>query len=97
MDGLLFVNGEKMVWSSHDMVWKFDWVREELGSMVFEVSGVMDQRYGLTAMSDVVGSVSIEWRQRGMPGFSLVSVFMGLLFPFLFTDDRYYFRVRLFK
>ena len=57
----------------------------------------MDQRYGLTAMSDVVGSVSVEWRQRGMPGFSLVSVFMGLLFPFLFTDDRYYFRVRLFK
>ena len=40
MDGLLFVNGEKMVWSSHDMVWEFDWVREELGSMVFEVSGV---------------------------------------------------------
>lgn len=40
VDGLLFVNGEKMVWSSHDMVWEFDWVREELGSMVFEVSGV---------------------------------------------------------
>ena len=62
-DGVLYVNGEPMIWSSHDEIWKYTAVREKPGSIRFEVTGVEDRRYGLTVIEDLVGPATIEWQR----------------------------------
>ena len=62
-DGVLYVNGEPMIWSSHDEIWKYTAVREEPGSIIFEITGVDDRKHGLTTIEDLVGGLTIEWQR----------------------------------
>ena len=62
-DGDLYVNGEPMLWSSHDEIWKYTAVREKPGSIIFEITGVDDRKHGLTTIEDLVGPLTIEWQR----------------------------------
>jgi len=62
-DGVLYVNCEPMIWSSHDKVWKYTAVREEPGSIIFEITGADDRRYGLRVIQDLVGPLTITWHR----------------------------------
>jgi len=62
-DGVLYVNNLPLSWSSHDGQWKYSTTLDEPGSIVFEVTGVEDNRYGLTVIDDEVGSLTITWER----------------------------------
>lgn len=77
--GVIYMNNEPMTWSSHDEAWKMTSVREEPGSELFEVTSVIDEAYQLNTINDAVGPLVIEWIPRGIPGFPLLSVILGLI------------------
>jgi len=62
-DGVLFVNGMPLVWSSYDNQWKYSTSLDESGSRVFEVTDVEDYNYGLTMLNDEVGPLTVVWEK----------------------------------
>lgn len=62
-DGVLYLNGEPMTWSPDEGIWKYTVVREKPGSITFKITGVDDQKYGLTVFKDLVGPLTIEWQR----------------------------------
>lgn len=62
-DGVLYVNNVPMSWSSHDKRWKYSTTLDEPGSIVFEVTGVDNNKYGLSIINDTLGQLSIEWER----------------------------------
>jgi len=62
-DGVLYVNNIPMIWSSHDRQWKYSTALDEPGTIVFEVTGVDDWKYGLSVINDAVGPLTIEWKR----------------------------------
>jgi hypothetical protein len=52
-----------MSWSSHDGLWKYNTTLEEPGSIIFKITEVDDNRYGLTFINDAVGPLIIKWEK----------------------------------
>ena len=55
------MNGEAMGWSEADSLWVFRVSSGESGIQWFTVTGVLDHRYGLTSLHDVVGPQKVTW------------------------------------
>jgi hypothetical protein len=47
--------------------------------MTFEVTGIIDETYGLTSLNDVTGKQTIEWKSAGIPGFPYGAIVLGIL------------------
>lgn len=62
--GTLYVNGTAMHWSSETNQWEYQYSLDETGSRTFTVTGISDEQYGLTAVTDDVGAVFVEWNQE---------------------------------
>ncbi|MBS7631452.1 hypothetical protein KEJ47_07765 [Candidatus Bathyarchaeota archaeon] len=62
-DGVLYVNNVPLSWSSYDKRWKYSTTLYEPGSIIFEVTRVKDNRYGLTVIKDEVGPLTITWER----------------------------------
>jgi hypothetical protein len=58
-NGVLCVNNVPLSWSSHDGQWKYSTTLDEPGRIVLEVTGVEDNKYGLTVINDEVGPLTI--------------------------------------
>jgi len=63
-DGVIYVNNIPMSWSSHDRRWKYSTTLDEPGSIVFEITGIDDNKYGLSVIKDTVGPLTIEWERQ---------------------------------
>lgn len=77
--GILFMNDEPMEWSTTSMRWEKEYISDKPQTLSFEVTGIQDDKYGLKKFNDSVGSLSIEWKQQGIPGFSYESILLGLV------------------
>jgi len=77
--GVLYVNGEPLEWSSATSRWEKEYVSDKPQTISFEVTGVQDERYGLSTFDDMVGSLSIQWKQQGIPGFPHESIILGIM------------------
>lgn len=62
-DGTLFVNDFPLTWSSHEKRWIYRITKGDPGSIVFEITSVIDDNYGLTAINDEVGPLTISWNK----------------------------------
>jgi len=82
-EGLLYVNGEPMEWSSDNRRWEKEYSSSKPQTIICEVSGMRDDHYGLTTINDEIGSLSIEWKQQMIPGFPYISIILGLLIGIL--------------
>lgn len=77
--GMLFLNGEPMVWSAGSFRWEARLSSDEPQTITFQITGVRDDIYGLVGYLDEVGSLSVEWQRRGIPGYPNVSIAIGLM------------------
>jgi len=57
--GVLYVNGEPMEWSLTNSRWEKEYSWEEPGTITVKVTGIRDDKYGLTVYNDAVGPLSI--------------------------------------
>jgi len=76
--GILYLNNEPMKWSSSNHRWEKEYGSDKPQILTFEITEVKDNKYELTTYYDNVGSLSIEWKQRGIPGFPIQSILLGL-------------------
>ncbi len=65
--GTLYVNGSAMTWSSTNNRWEHTYSFQTAGTRTFQVSGVYDKKYALTAINDAVGAQSITWTEVVVP------------------------------
>jgi len=77
--GVLYVNGEPMEWSSNNQRWEKEYVSEQPEAITLSVTGIKDEKYGLTVYNDAVGPLSVEWKKPGIPGFPYESIMLGLV------------------
>jgi hypothetical protein len=82
--GTLLMNGEPMMWSNIKNRWERTFAFDDPISLTMEITGVNDEKYGITSFDDLVGPQSIEWKQAGIPGFPLEALALGLFFTALF-------------
>ena len=59
--GTLHLNGSAMTWSATNERWEYACSLEAPGQKTFEVSGVFDSQYGLTAINDILKTKTITW------------------------------------
>jgi len=59
--GTLYVNHLPMTWSSFDYTWKYSTKLDEPGSLLFEVTDIVDRKYGLTSIIDTIGTQTLVW------------------------------------
>jgi hypothetical protein len=59
-NGVLYVNGAKMTWSSTNNRWEYQYTLATPGIKTFTVSGVLDSSYGLSTINDTTGSQNID-------------------------------------
>ena len=57
----------------------FQGTSDDPRKMSFDVTGIRDDKYGLTTFSDVVGSLTLEWKQQGIPGFPYESIILEMI------------------
>jgi len=87
--GVLYVNDEPIEFSSTNNRWEKTATSEKPVIKSFEITGVEDNKYGLTALNDVVGSLSIQWRSKGIPGFPYESIVLGVALGILLLWMRH--------
>jgi hypothetical protein len=83
-DGLLYLNGELMEWSSSNQRWEKEYRSDSPETMTFQITGIRDDTYELTDFNDEAGEQSIEWKEAGIPGFPFHSILLGLITALLF-------------
>jgi hypothetical protein len=59
-NGVLYVNGSQMSWSTTNNRWEYYYTPTTLGSKAFIISGVSDSSYGLTVINDTVGAQTLN-------------------------------------
>jgi len=59
-NGILFVNGQIMVWSTLNNRWEYNYNGTTVGSKAFIISGVYDSSYGLAVINDEIGTQTIN-------------------------------------
>jgi len=59
--GVLLVNNSEMSWSTSNNRWEYNYTATSPGPKTFIVTGVLDERYGLETIEDLVGSQSITF------------------------------------
>ena len=77
--GTLEINGESGQWSETNQRWELMYTPDEPTSMTFEVTGIIDETYGLTSLNDIAGKQTIEWKSAGIPGFPIGAILLGIL------------------
>ena len=58
--GILYINGLAMEWDGEKWVYSFPYSTEE-NQMVFHISSVVDDKYGLTRIDNIAGDIVIDW------------------------------------
>lgn len=81
--GNLLMNREPMMWSSINKRWERELAIDKPISLTLEITGVNDEKYGITLFDDRVGPLSILWKRRTVFGFPIESVAIGLIFVIL--------------
>jgi hypothetical protein len=59
-NGVLYVNGSAMVWSTTNSRWEHNDVATSIGIRVFMISGVYDRSYNLIVINDKIGPQTIN-------------------------------------
>ena len=59
--GVLHLNGSAITWSTPNNRWEYTYTLNVEGTRTFQISGVVDARYGINAVNDIVGPKSITW------------------------------------
>jgi len=76
--GILYVNGEPMIWSTVDERWEKSYSFDKPTTINFQVSGIDDEKYGVTFFNNIVDPLSISWKKKGIFGLP-VEFIIGLL------------------
>jgi hypothetical protein len=61
--GELYVNDSAVAWSPINGRWEYNYTFNTPGTRSFKVSAILDNQYGLTIMNDLVGALSITWKE----------------------------------
>ncbi len=77
--GVLYVNREPMEWSFERNRWEKEYTLDSSQKVSFKVTGVVDDKYGLTTINNAVAPPSIEWKKRWTTSF----IFVSFLFVFI--------------
>ena len=59
--GIVYINGSAMSWSSINDRWEYNYTLFAPGKRMFQISSITDNFYGLSAINDVVGAISVTW------------------------------------
>jgi len=86
--GTIYINDEPAQWSMLNERWEKIVTSEEPISMTYQVTNVIDNEYGLSAINDEAGVLEIEWERKGIPGFPIISISFGLILAILFFSLR---------
>jgi len=77
--GVLYVNREPMEWSSERSRWEKKYASNSPQKVLFKVTGVSDDKYGLKTINNTVVSPSIEWKKRWTTSFTYMSILFTLI------------------
>jgi len=58
--GLLYLNGFEMIWDGEKWVYAFPYSTEG-NQIIFHITGVLDNQYGLTEINNQAGDIIINW------------------------------------
>jgi outer membrane protein assembly factor BamB len=58
--GLLFINGSTAYYSDANKRWEYSYAATAPGTVTFEVTGVSDDKYGLTTLNDTKGILKVN-------------------------------------
>lgn len=61
--GKLYVNGSAITWSSANEMWEYKYAFNTPRTRAFKVSGISDTQFGLVIINDLVGGLSITWKE----------------------------------
>lgn len=90
--GMVYLNGSPMSWSLANRRWEYNYTADRPGVMRFVVSKVLDRLYGLTAVNNTVGSLSITWVEPPIIetplGIMSLAVFSALILAVLLLIRR---------
>jgi hypothetical protein len=59
-NGVLYLNGSAMLWSTTNNRWQYDYTATTLGTKTFIISGVSDSSYNLTVINDNIGAQTLD-------------------------------------
>jgi hypothetical protein len=59
-DGVLYLNGFPMSWSTTNNRWEYDYTATTVGAKVFTISGVFDSLYNLKIINDAIGAQTLD-------------------------------------
>jgi hypothetical protein len=77
--GTLKVNDSPMSWSSSDQRWEKEFISSVPKTVTFKVTKLKDTKYGLTTVIDSSKTITVDWKQSGIPGFPFESLVYGVL------------------
>jgi hypothetical protein len=90
-NGVLYLDGSAMIWSTTNNRWEFDYVANNTGTKAFVVSEVSDRSYDLAVIDDTVGaqSASISYSPFSVNSNSTISelAFNSTSKTLIFTVD----------
>jgi hypothetical protein len=88
-DGILIVNNQPAFWSKEKERWEFYDSSPIKGLKTYTVTGVLDDKYGLTRINDAMGAITIFWYEPflatplGLFLISFIILFMAIGYPVL--------------
>jgi hypothetical protein len=77
--GSLYVNDQSLIWSSTNQRWEKEFTFTQPSSTSFKVTGMQENKYGLTTLNDVTSPITVEWTQAGIPSYPVEAIISGLI------------------
>ncbi len=77
--GLLYVNREPMEWSSERGRWEKEYTSNSPQKVLFKVTGIADDKYGLKTFNNTVVPPSIEWKKGWITEFTYMSILLTVI------------------
>ena len=77
--GVLYVNGEPMEWSFERNRGEREYASDAPQRVSFRITGVEDEKYGLTTINNAVALPSVEWKRHWVAGFIYKLILIALI------------------
>ena len=77
--GVLYVNGEPMEWSFERGRWEREYASDAPQRVSFRITGVEDEKYGLTTIKNAVALPTVEWKSHWATGFIYKLILIALI------------------
>jgi len=88
-DGELYINDNSATWSQSNNRWELVVTSSSPTIQQYRVTSIVDEKYGITAITSNITDLEIEWKVPGIPGYDILSIFLGIGVYFLVKEDTH--------